>query len=242
MPGTSEPWKWLHPWANAYRLSTDHHDNWVEVRKQIDLSANSAEFSVAGSFGDWDALITGGQGCVPATTPTSDGGPCHGPGAVDCGPAGGGRAGARCPNMTEPEYRTAFSIWVLGASPLMIDADIRNMSTFQRETLLHAGMLAIHSDPLARGGSRVGSCMDVSDCEVWVRPLAGNHSAVAVLNLADEPRVVGFSYSLLGYPANSMLTVHDVWAGEASVHAGNYTSAVAVPTHGTLVLRVSEQL
>ena len=252
LPGTSEPWTWLHPWANAYRLSTDHHDNWAEVRKQIDLSSNSAEFSVPGSFGDWDALITGGQGCAPkphappaTTVRTHNGGgpsPCRGPGAVDCGPAGGGLPGARCPNMTEAEYRTAFSIWVIGASPLMIDADIRNMSVFQRETLLHEGMLAIHSDPLGRGGSRVGACMEGRDCEVWVKPLVGNHSAVAMLNAADEPRVVGFSYSLLGYSASSKLLVRDVWAaGEASAHAGSFVSAAAVPAHGTLVLLVSEQ-
>lgn len=240
LPGTAEPWTWLHPWANAYRLSTDHHDNWDEVRKQIDLSANSAEFSVPGSFGDWDALITGGQGCVApsARLATGSSSPCHGPGAVDCGPAGGSLPGLRCPNMTEPEYRTAFSIWVIGASPLMIDADIRNMTAFQRETLLNQGMLAIHSDPLARGGSRVGTCTEGQDCEVWVKPLRGNQSAVAILNAADEARIVGFSYSLLGYNETSRLRVHDVWAGDTTVHVGSYRSTKAVPSHGTLVLRV----
>ena len=51
----------------------------------------------------------------------------------------------------------------------MIDADIRNLTTFQRETLLHEGMLAIHSDLLARGGSRVGTCVaSREDCEVHI--------------------------------------------------------------------------
>lgn len=197
LPGYKLPWTWIHPWVNAYRLSTDHHDNWQEVRKQIDLSANSAEFSLPGSFGDWDALITGGQGCVgkhPAPSPPNraasahareKSNPCHGPGAIDCGPAGGGPAGVRCPNMTDAEYRTAFSIWVLGASPLMIDADIRNMTTFQRETLLHEGMLAIHSDSLGRGGSRVGTCMGSGeDCEVHV-PLQLTHRVCVCVQICS---------------------------------------------------------
>ena len=268
LPGFEVPWAWLQPWVNAYRLSTDHHDNWAEVQQQIDLSANSAEFSVAGSFGDWDALLTGGQGCLRAQPPPPPPPPlrpavaarlrardakrdnCHGPGAVDCGPEGGGPAGVRCPNMTEVEYRTAFSIWVLGASPLMIDADIRNMSAFQRETLLHKGMLAIHSDPLARGGSRVGSCTPAAAaaaaaaaaCQVWVKPLAGNHSAVALLNAAASPQRVGFSFALLGYnPKSDKLLVRDVWTGEAPrTYVGAFVSAKPVPPHGTMVLQVSQ--
>jgi hypothetical protein len=118
LPGFEVPWNFLQPWVNAYRLSTDHHDNWGQVIAQIDLSANSADHSVPGAFGDWDALITGGQGCVAAQPPSPPPPPpppplrgglvpkCHGMGAVNCGPAGGGPAGARCPNMTDHEYQT----------------------------------------------------------------------------------------------------------------------------------------
>jgi hypothetical protein len=118
--------------------------------------------------------------------------------------------------MSDAEYQSAFSIWVIGASPLMIDADIRNMSAFQRRTLLHEGMLEIHSDPLATGGSRVGSCVSAGDCQVWVKQLAGNESAVSLLNLADTPEKVGFSFALLGYPSNVLLAVRDVmYSGES---------------------------
>eukprot|EP00040_Diaphanoeca_grandis_P031575 m.189218 g.189218 ORF g.189218 m.189218 type:complete len:386 (+) comp32367_c0_seq1:212-1369(+) len=135
--GFKAPWEWIHPVANAYRLSSDHHDNWSELLAEIELNANSANNSIPGSFGDWDALVTGGQGCTSAPTPPPIAFPqyreCNGPGAVNCGPRGGGAAGVRCPNMTMAEYRTSFSIWLLGASPLMIDADIRNMSQAQRD-------------------------------------------------------------------------------------------------------------
>ena len=53
--------------------------------------------------------------------------------------------------MTEAGYRTAFSLWVIAASPLVVDADIRNLTRFQRSVLLHPGMLELH------GGSRLGA-------------------------------------------------------------------------------------
>jgi hypothetical protein len=45
---------------------------------------------------------------------------------------------------------------VIGASPLIVDSDIRNLSSFQRGTLLHEEMLALHHDPGGVGGSRIG--------------------------------------------------------------------------------------
>ena len=133
------------------------------------------------------------------------------------------------------------------------------MSALQRRTLLHKGMLAIHADPLGKGGSRVGSCRtgskaepthdiqymrnarsSVGGCQVWVKPLAGNESAVALLNLDDTPIKPTISFGLLGYPATASLGVADVWAeGAKSVHRGGFTTPELVAAHGTTVLRVS---
>lgn len=63
---------------------------------------------------------------------------------------------------------------------------------------------------------------------------------MALFNAADEVRVVGFSFSLLGYTTSTKLKVRDVWTDEVSDHVGSYVSAVAVPAHGTIVLKVSE--
>lgn len=89
-PGFRPPWEFMHPVANAYRLTGDHHDNWAQLAAEIEMNANAAEHSVHGSFGDFDFLITGGEGCVPPGPPPPGG-----------GPPGGGRPGVRCPNMTQ---------------------------------------------------------------------------------------------------------------------------------------------
>ena len=244
-PGVKPPWQWMHSVANAYRLGSDHHDDWQQLLAEIQGNAHNAQHSVAGSFGDWDALITGGAGCVDNSTtppPSPPHTPCQGPGAVNCGPQGDGPPGVRCPHMTEAEYRTSFSIWVLGASPLMIDADIRNLTSFQSETLLHDEVLEIHADPAAHGGSRIGcTCAKsgggrdgsgvtmpptrtpaptpapVLPCgaaggEVWAKRLAGNETAVALFNLREKPQTLAFSFALLGYDNGTELSLRDVWA------------------------------
>ena len=108
-------------------------------------------------------LTTGGQGCVaPSPSPS-------------VGPQGGGHPGVRCANMTEAEYRTGFSLWVVGASPLVVDADIRNLSAFQRATMLHTEVLALHHDPLGRGGTRIG-CAELPGTNCNQQQLDTNHN------------------------------------------------------------------
>eukprot|EP00937_MAST-01D_sp_MAST-1D-sp2_P007454 g7454.t1 len=252
-PGVRPPWEWVHPVANAYRLGGDHHDQWEQLWAEIQGNAHNAVHSVVGSFGDWDALITGGAGCsaggsAPPPAPCDE----H-VGAVDCGPGGGGPAGVRCPNMTDTEYRTSFSLWVIGASPLMIDADIRNMSQFQRQTLLHPGMLALHADAAAIGGSRVGCALvgglggataplcGPTGGEVWAKRLDGNKTAIALVNARSLPQPLGFAFRLLGYGNGTRLSVHDVWEQrDVGSPRGAYVTTAAVPPHGTVVLRIAE--
>lgn len=240
------PWEWIHPIANAYRLSNDHHDNWPELAVEIETNSQAASYSIPGAFGDWDYLTTGGQGCVGAGPPPA------------VGPAGGGAPGIRCPNMTQAEYQTAFSMWVMGASPLIIDADIRNLSAFQRATLLHDEVLSLHHDELAAGGSRIG-CVDSTAipaqacaAQVWAKPLAGNRSLIALLNLGDSPRTIRLPFDLLGYnrhirsqmvqnstAAPQWLSLRDVWRRkELGSFTGFFTTSAPVQAHGTLLLLI----
>jgi hypothetical protein len=61
----------------------------------------------------------------------------------------------RCPGQTEAEYRTEMSLWTLGAAQILVATDLRQLTPFMREVLLHEEMLAIHQDALARPGGRV---------------------------------------------------------------------------------------
>ena len=231
-----DEWDGLHPYVNAYRLFGDHHDNFAQLESEIEANALASLHSEPGSWGDWDFIITGGQGCNSTK--------------------GHSTPGLRCPGMTSAEYYTEFSIWVVAASPLMVDADIRNMSALQRDILLHDEMLAIHHDAAARGGSRIGAAVSrgcpPGYCQVWSKPLAGNASAVLLYNRDDVARTLTLPFSLLGYGAGATgaeageqpprLHLRDVWARQdLGVFHSTWTTTSPVPPHGVVVLRVEKR-
>ena len=61
----------------------------------------------------------------------------------------------RCPGQTDREYRTEMSLWTLAAAQILVATDVRQMTPFMKEVLLHDEMLAIHQDAAAIPGGRV---------------------------------------------------------------------------------------
>jgi alpha-galactosidase len=161
--------------------------------------------------------------------------------------------------MTEIEYRTEFSLWVMGAASLIVATDVRNMTTFMRSTLLHEEMLAIHHDALGVSGGRVAdfvsspdNCTSARDCQVWARPLSDGGWAMALYNRqpynkkknvttgGKQASITGSFDSLPSPPpAGAKLSVRNVWTGEElGVFEESYT-AKAIPPHGTVFLRLT---
>ena len=49
-PGYKKPWEFLLPWANAYRVGGDHHDDWAQLAAQIELKASKHPESRTAEF------------------------------------------------------------------------------------------------------------------------------------------------------------------------------------------------
>merc|ERR1712232_16415 len=82
-----------------------------------------------------DMLMTGGEGCADqGNNDTTDKGlwdwttPKH------------------CPGMTDNEYRTEMSLYIVVSSPLMIGTDIRLMRPIMKELMLNNEAIAINQD------------------------------------------------------------------------------------------------
>ena len=169
---------WAPPVLNAWRIGGDHHDWWSpaddpkwkpgtwvgswgefsSTRYKIENlnAANQAGLAGPGGWNDPDFLFTGGQGC---------------------GDLNGTASGAHCQVQTDQQYRTAFSMWAIGSAPLIVAVDVANMTKAQAETLLNPEVTAMHQDPLAAVGKRVGidpSCVQHSPAE---KPAPGQISS-----------------------------------------------------------------
>ena len=227
--------EWCADDGNSWRIGPDHHDNFDNLNTVIEVLGASASHGRPHRWNDPDFLMTGGAGCDEAIP------------------------GKRCPGMTETEYHTEFSLWVMGASSLIVSTDVRDLSPFMRNVLLHKEMLAIHHDALGISGGRVADHIDVADhcagqldCQIWARPLSDGSWAMALYNrqpydshthtpgVTKSASITGLFSSLPSPPPmGAKMSVRDVWTGEELGTFANSYTAKDVPVHATVFLRLT---
>ena len=111
---------WCAEDGNSWRIGPDHHDNWGSLDDVIQILGGQAENGRPFRWNDPDFLMTGGAGCNSMVP------------------------GKRCPGMNEAEYRTEFSLWVIGASSMIVSTDLRDMSMFMKDTLMNKVFKMMH--------------------------------------------------------------------------------------------------
>jgi alpha-galactosidase len=137
-------------------------------------------------------------------------------------------------HMTETEYRTHFSMWALLNAPLLVGSDVRSMSAATSAILLNRDVIAVDQDWGGEQGHRISAS---GAREVWAKRMSDGSVAVALLNTGGGAATVRTTASAVGLPAKSSYTARDLWS-KASRTTGATISA-RVPSHGTVLLRVS---
>lgn len=126
--------------------------------------------------------------------------------------------------ITQLQSRAQFSMWAVMASPLIISANIRNMSKMNIETYTNSEVIAVDQDPLGIQGERVvGGDLDRTKCSatnvdncvnVWVRKLSGGRAAVVFINVgptaASSVACDAACLTQTGL-AGKAVTVRDLW-------------------------------
>ncbi len=113
-------------------------------------------------------------------------------------------------------YRVQMFLWAIFGSPLVIGADIRNLSADYMQLITAPEVLQINADPDCTQGSLVAS-LDAG--ELWIRPLSGARFAAVMLNKSPSHPVnvtVWFTHAHLRssfYPADvgKEVRVRDAW-------------------------------
>ena len=136
--------------------------------------------------------------------------------------------------MTDDEYRTHMSLWALSAAPLLAGNDIRTMTAATREILLNREVIAVDQDALGKQASPISG----GDLQTWIKPLSDGSTAVGVVNMGAAEAAATVKVSDLGVGAG-VKSARDLWRHvDVAFHDGAYTANV--PSHGVLMLRVSE--
>lgn len=136
--------------------------------------------------------------------------------------------------MTQAEAEAQLTLWAVVAAPLVIGPDVRALSADTVAMLSDEEVIGINRDPLGAQGQRV---KQVGDLELWVKPLANDERAVAVLNRGSFRRRVVAEARDLGLMPGASLRVRDVWAKQDADCVGGLD--VTVPWRTALLYRVT---
>ena len=135
--------------------------------------------------------------------------------------------------MTEDEYRTHMSLWVILAAPLLAGNDLSKMSPETLAMLTNKEVIAVDQDRLGKQGDRASA---QGQTEIWTKPLSGGALAAGLFNRDDQEHSITLNLRDIGFSEHAKL--RDLWKHEdVSASHGSYT--VKVPAHGVVLLKVS---
>ncbi|HMH15538.1 MAG TPA: glycoside hydrolase family 27 protein [Edaphobacter sp.] len=136
--------------------------------------------------------------------------------------------------MTEDEYKTHMSLWVILAAPLLAGNDLTKMTEADKSILMNKDAIAIDQDALGKQGDRL---YESGDLEVWTKPLSGGRVAVGLFNRSWSKRDVSVDLAEIGFRNGG--NVHDVWKGKDLGHRSGVFTDMLVK-HGVTLLIVSK--
>ena len=136
--------------------------------------------------------------------------------------------------MTEEEYRTHMSLWVLLAAPLIAGNDLSKMTEADKNLLMNKEAIAIDQDALGKQGDRL---YQSGDFDVWTKPLSDGRVAVGLFNRSWDHRDVSVDLAEIGFRDGASL--RDVWKQkDLGRRTGVFTDTI--PRHGVTLLIVSK--
>ena len=202
-------------WADMWRISDDFWDVWKsstdktfpqDVIGQFQKASLWAEHSGNGRWPDADMLPLGHLGPRP------------------------GEGQDRECALNHEEQRTVMTLWSIFRSPLIMGGNLTRMDDWTTSLLTNPEVLAV--DQHSTGGKQV---IAGDNAMVWRAEESPRAHYIAVFNLGEEARTLGWNWKQLGLNA-SAYQVRDLWQRK---NLGPVQKlSVLVKAHGTMLLRV----
>lgn len=188
--GVEEPWHWMRSaGAHMYRSTGDIQDNFVSFTDIVKSQLDKFCDSAPGCYNDIDMLTVGmyGKGNVGLGQPCSD-----------------------------SEYKMQFALWCMLSAPLMMGADLRNLSETAKALMLNQELIRINQDPECRPPIVVSKVSEWGESYVLFKHLADNQFALGLFNFSDKKRRVQAIFADFGLPesAGYGLELKDAFTGE----------------------------
>jgi alpha-galactosidase len=132
--------------------------------------------------------------------------------------------------MSEDEYRTHMTLWVMSAAPLLMGHDLRQTTPAMLSLLSSREVIAVDQDAKGVQGRAV---FKDGEAEIWAKPLHDGAVAIALFNRGTTPKQIAFAPADAGM--ESLTGIRDLWTGK-NLKANETT--FNVPAHGAVMLKV----
>lgn len=201
----------LMEYTQCWRTTGDIRDNWDNMSK-IGFNGQDiwAGFCRPGNWPDADMLVVGKVGWGPSTHDSK---------------------------LTADEQYTHISLWAMFSSPLLIGCDMAELDDFTINLLCNSEVIDVNQDELGIHAVKIyGSEKD--GYATYLKPLADGSVAVAMFNLTDKPKTIGF------IPRSLKLiepqTVRDLWRQKdiATIQPQERWETEVAP-HGVVMVKLS---
>lgn len=135
--------------------------------------------------------------------------------------------------LTADEAKTAFTLFAIARSPLILGGNLTQLDAATRALLTNPEVIARNQQ------DRVAAPVDLADptLRAWIsRRRTGSVDTVAVFNLADRPIAVALPWTTFGLAAGPR-AARELWTHRA--FAPSETLTVTLPAHGSAVYAVT---
>jgi alpha-galactosidase len=126
--------------------------------------------------------------------------------------------------LTDAQGRSQMSLWSMMAAPLLMDADLANITGDGAATLTNPEVIAVDQDPAGIQGQRL---IRHGPRQLWVRTLHDGSRAVLLVNSGVYATTMSVDLQTLGLPPRHLYAVRDLWAHSSRLTAGPVTFDVA---------------
>ncbi|MGW0595401.1 glycoside hydrolase family 27 protein [Streptosporangium sp. NPDC002607] len=135
--------------------------------------------------------------------------------------------------MNDTEMRSHFALWAIMAAPLIAGNDVRNMDNATATIMKNQHLIAVNQDTLGLQATQISND---GTRRVLAKRLGNGDVAVALFNQGGSTTTISTTASAIGLSGNSF-SLRDAWTNTVTTTTGAISASV--PSHGTVVFRVS---
>ncbi|KFY17524.1 hypothetical protein V492_00619 [Pseudogymnoascus sp. VKM F-4246] len=140
------------------------------------------------------------------------------------------------PELTIDEKRSQFALWASFSAPLIISAHIPDLGKDEIAFLTNKDLIDVDQDALSEQATLASRD---STWDVLTKSLANGDRLLAVLNRSPAAASTSIPLAQLGLSSTCKFGVKDLWTGDASAVVSGEFKIKNVPSHGTVVYRLT---